>query len=108
MMRSSVVFFLAVSFAVFGFGLSLKCYSCPSGSSDDCDDTQECNHGDDSCLQLTRGGKTYTKCMRYADCDFMTLAASYGFPQFTFSCCQSKLCNGDQQDSFEILTKESS
>ncbi|XP_041811891.1 CD59 glycoprotein-like [Chelmon rostratus] len=100
-MRSSVVFCLAVSFAMFGFGLSLQCYSCPDGSSSSCEVQQECNQGEDSCLKLTSGETTYTRCMRYADCDFLTLASRYVVPNFTFSCCQSKLCNGQEKSAFQ-------
>ncbi|KAM7384378.1 hypothetical protein PAMA_011638 [Pampus argenteus] len=102
-MRSSVVFFLAVSFAIFGFGLSLKCYSCPHGSSSSCEATQECNQAEDSCLKLTSSGTTYTSCMAYRDCDFMTLAVRYSLGDFTFSCCQSKLCNGESKSFFQKI-----
>ncbi|XP_039877283.1 CD59 glycoprotein-like [Simochromis diagramma] len=102
-MRSSVVFCLAVSFAMFGFGLSLQCYSCPGGSSQNCAVKQECSQGKDSCLKLTSGGKTYTECLRYADCDFMTLAVRYSLPDFTFSCCQKTLCNGEEKTFLEKL-----
>ncbi|CAJ1083400.1 CD59 glycoprotein-like [Xyrichtys novacula] len=101
MMKSSVVFLLAVGFAMFGFGLSLQCYSCPGGSSSDCEVKQECNGGEDSCLKLTSGDDTYTTCMRYADCDLMTLGVRYPLPDFTFSCCQSKLCNGPEKSAFQ-------
>ncbi|XP_044028665.1 CD59 glycoprotein-like [Siniperca chuatsi] len=97
MMRSSVVFCLAVSFSMFGFGLSLQCYSCPDGSSKSCEVKQECDQGQDSCLKLTSGETTYTRCMRYADCDFMTLAVRYSLPEFNFSCCQSNLCNAQEK-----------
>ncbi|XP_039978448.1 CD59 glycoprotein-like [Xiphias gladius] len=100
-MRRSVVFCLAVSFAVFGFGLSLQCYSCPDDSSDSCEVKQECNQGEDSCLKLTSGEKTYTGCMSHADCDFMTLAVRYSLFDFDFSCCQSKLCNGQEKSFFQ-------
>ncbi|KAM6974871.1 CD59 glycoprotein-like [Tautogolabrus adspersus] len=96
-MRSSVAFLLAVSFAMFGFGVSLQCYSCPGGSSSSCEVKQECNQEEDSCLKLTSGESTYTACLRYADCDFMSLAVRYSLPDFTFSCCQSKLCNGQEK-----------
>ncbi|KAM8767102.1 CD59 glycoprotein-like isoform 1-T1 [Acanthopagrus schlegelii] len=101
MMRSSVVFCLAVSFAMFGFGLSLQCYSCPDGSSDQCAVQLECKQGDDSCLKLKSGETTYTTCMRYADCNFMTLASRFTVPEFTFSCCQSKLCNGPEKSALQ-------
>ncbi|XP_070777241.1 CD59 glycoprotein-like [Enoplosus armatus] len=100
-MRSSVVFCLAVSFAMFGFGLSLNCYSCPEGSTNDCEVQQECDQGEDSCLKLTSGDTTYTRCMRYADCDFMTLAVRYSLPDFSFTCCQSKLCNVKEKSLFQ-------
>ncbi|XP_068431105.1 CD59 glycoprotein-like [Clinocottus analis] len=103
MMRSRVLFCLAVSFAMFGFGLSLQCYSCPDGSSNSCDVKQECNQGEDSCLKLTSGEKTYTRCMRYEDCDFMTLAVRYSVADFDFDCCQSKLCNGQEKGFLQKL-----
>ncbi|XP_026156458.1 CD59 glycoprotein-like [Mastacembelus armatus] len=96
-MRSSVVFCLAVSFAMFGFGLSLQCYSCPDGSTSSCEVKHDCHEGEDSCLKLTSGEKTYTGCLRYADCDFMTLAVMYSLPDFNFSCCQKQLCNGQEK-----------
>ncbi|XP_041664085.1 CD59 glycoprotein-like [Cheilinus undulatus] len=102
-MRSSVVFLLAVSFAMFGFGASLQCHSCPGGSSSDCEVKQECNQGEDSCLKLTSGGNTYSSCLRYADCDFMTLAVRYSLPDFTFSCCQSELCNGPEKSFLQKI-----
>ncbi|KAG7500509.1 CD59 glycoprotein-like [Solea senegalensis] len=98
-MRSFVVFFLGASFAMFGLGVSLQCYSCPGGSSSSCEVKHGCNQGEDTCLKLTSEEKTYTGCMRYADCDFMTLAVKYSLPDFTFDCCQSNLCNG-QEKSF--------
>ncbi|XP_040045438.1 CD59 glycoprotein [Gasterosteus aculeatus] len=101
MMRSSVLFSLAVSFAMFGFGLSLQCYSCPDGSSRSCEVKQECNQGDDSCLKLTSGGNTYTECGRYADCDFMNLAVRYSLPDFEFDCCITDLCNGQEKSAFQ-------
>ncbi|XP_070702963.1 CD59 glycoprotein-like [Pempheris klunzingeri] len=97
MMRSSVGFWLAVSFAMFGFGLSLQCYSCPRGSTNTCETQAECNQDEDSCLSLVSGGKTYTNCVRYTDCDFLTLGLRFDLPDFTFSCCQSKLCNGQEK-----------
>uniref|UniRef100_UPI0037E9609A CD59 glycoprotein-like n=1 Tax=Semicossyphus pulcher TaxID=241346 RepID=UPI0037E9609A len=100
-MRSPVVLFLAVSFAMFGFGLSLQCYSCPGGSSSNCEVKQECNQGEDSCLKLISGDNTHTSCLRHADCDFMNLAVRYSIPDFTFSCCQSKLCNGPEKSAFQ-------
>lgn len=45
--------------------------------------------------------KTYTRCMRYIDCNYMTLATRYTLPEFTFSCCQSKLCNGQEKSAFQ-------
>ncbi|XP_042292103.1 CD59 glycoprotein-like [Thunnus maccoyii] len=102
-MRSSVVFFLAVSFAMFGFGLSLKCYSCPHGSSSNCEVEQECNPGEDTCLKLTSEGTTYTSCLRYAECDFMHLAVRYALPDFDFKCCQSKLCNVESKSFFQKI-----
>ncbi|KAL3043734.1 hypothetical protein OYC64_003570 [Pagothenia borchgrevinki] len=101
MMRSSVVFCLAVSFAMFGFGLSIQCYSCPDGSSNSCAAKLECDQGQDSCLKLTSGENTYTSCMRYADCDFMTLAVRHSLADFEFNCCQSKLCNGQEKSGFQ-------
>ncbi|XP_059206345.1 CD59 glycoprotein-like [Centropristis striata] len=100
MMRSSVVFCLAVSFAMFGFGFSLQCYSCPDGSTN-CEVKQEC--AEDSCLKLTSGGKIYSGCMRYSDCDFMTLAVRYALADFDFECCQSKLCNGQEKGFFQRI-----
>ncbi|KAG8005299.1 ATP-dependent DNA helicase Q4 [Nibea albiflora] len=97
MMRTSVVFFLAVSVVMFGFGLSLQCYSCPGGSISACDVKQDCKEDEDGCLKLTSGNETYTSCIRYADCDFMTLAVRYVLPDFDFNCCQSKLCNGQKK-----------
>uniref|UniRef100_A0A3B4FPW4 Uncharacterized protein n=1 Tax=Pundamilia nyererei TaxID=303518 RepID=A0A3B4FPW4_9CICH len=79
------------------------CYSCPGGSSQNCAVKQECSQGKDSCLKLTSGGKTYTECLRYADCDFMTLAVRYSLPDFTFSCCQKTLCNGEEKTLLEKL-----
>uniref|UniRef100_A0A3B4ZML2 CD59 glycoprotein n=1 Tax=Stegastes partitus TaxID=144197 RepID=A0A3B4ZML2_9TELE len=72
-------------------GVSLQCYSCPDGSSTSCEATQECNQEEDSCLKLKK--QTYSSCIQHTDCDFMTLAVRYSLPQFTFNCCQSKLCN---------------
>ncbi|XP_042361916.1 CD59 glycoprotein-like [Plectropomus leopardus] len=103
MMRSSVMFCLAASFAMFEFGLSLQCYSCPDGSSNNCEVKQDCNQGEDSCLKLTSGEMTYTTCMRNADCDFMTLAGRYSLPDFEFNCCQSKLCNGQEKSALQKL-----
>nr|XP_046274496.1 CD59 glycoprotein-like [Scatophagus argus] len=100
-MRNSVVFCLAVSFAMFGFGLSLQCYSCPDGSSSSCQVQQECNQGEDSCLKLINGDTTYTGCIRHTDCDFMTLAVRFALPDFTFSCCQSELCNKKKKSLFQ-------
>ncbi|XP_069550336.1 CD59 glycoprotein-like [Brachyistius frenatus] len=100
-MRCSVVFRLAVSFAMFGFGLSLQCYSCPEGSSSSCEVTRECNQGEESCLKLIGGENTYTGCVRHTDCDFTTLGLRYILPKFTFSCCQSKLCNGQEKSLFQ-------
>lgn len=48
-------------------------------------------------------GKTYTECLRYADCDFMTLAVRYSLPDFTFSCCQKTLCNGEEKTFLQKL-----
>ncbi|XP_029023484.1 CD59 glycoprotein-like [Betta splendens] len=93
MMRSAVVFCLAVSFAVFGFGLSLQCYSCPEGSSS-CDVKQQCSQGEDACLKLKSDGLVYTECIRYTDCSFSPLAVRYALPKFTYTCCQTNLCNG--------------
>ncbi|KAM9340225.1 CD59 glycoprotein-like [Symphorus nematophorus] len=103
MMRSSVVLCLAVSFAMFGFGLSLQCYSCPDGSSTPCEVQQECNRGEDACLKLTSGETVYTRCLRYADCDFMTLAARYVVPNFKFSCCKTELCNSQEKSLWERI-----
>ncbi|XP_069371876.1 CD59 glycoprotein-like isoform X2 [Paralichthys olivaceus] len=100
-MRSSVLLCLGFSFALFGFGESLQCYSCPDGPSNSCEVQQDCNHGEDSCLKLISGERTFTSCMRYADCDFMTLAVRYSEPDFTFSCCQSNLCNAKEKSSFQ-------
>lgn len=47
--------------------------------------------------------KTYTRCIRYADCDFMTLANRYVLPNFDFNCCQSKLCNGQKKSFLQRL-----
>ncbi|XP_035537592.1 CD59 glycoprotein-like [Morone saxatilis] len=103
-MRSSVVFCLAVSFAMFGCGLSLLCYSCPEGSTKSCEVQQECSQGEDSCLKLTSGENTYTHCVRYADCDFRTLSSRYELlPSFTFSCCESKLCNGPKKSIIQTI-----
>ncbi|XP_028256659.1 CD59 glycoprotein-like [Parambassis ranga] len=96
-MRSSVLLCLAVSFAMFGFGVSLQCYSCPDGTSSNCEVKVECNQGDDTCLKITSGENTYTRCVRYTDCDSGTLSTITGFPKFTFKCCQSKLCNGEKK-----------
>ncbi|XP_031722448.1 CD59 glycoprotein [Anarrhichthys ocellatus] len=101
MMRSSVLFCLAVSFAMFGFGLSLQCYSCPDGLSNDCQVKQQCNQGEDNCIKLTSGENTYTQCIRYADCDFMTLAVRYSLAEFEFSCCGSELCNGQKKSALQ-------
>ncbi|XP_020511620.1 CD59 glycoprotein-like [Labrus bergylta] len=102
-MRSSVTFLLAVSLAMFGLGVSLQCYYCPGGSSSSCEVTQECNQGEDSCLKLTSGESTYSSCLRDADCDFRTLAARYPLPDFTFSCCQSNLCNGQEKSWWQKI-----
>lgn len=91
------MFCLAVSFALFGVGLSLKCYTCPEGQSGTCDIEQECSLLENSCLKLTSGEKTYTSCIRHEDCDFMTLSVRFPVPRFTFSCCQSALCNGKKK-----------
>ncbi|XP_074470031.1 CD59 glycoprotein-like [Sebastes fasciatus] len=103
MMRSSVVFFLAVSCAMFGFGFSLQCYICPDGSCNGTEFKQECNQGVDSCLKLTSGEKIYTGCIMYEDCDFMTLAQRYPFSQIKYECCQSNLCNGPKKSVFKRL-----
>ncbi|XP_034561488.1 CD59 glycoprotein-like, partial [Notolabrus celidotus] len=102
MMKSSVLFLLTVSFAMFGFGLSLQCYSCPGGTSN-CEVKRECIGGEDSCLKLTSGEQTHTACMRYSDCDFMTLAVRYSVPDFAFSCCQSELCNGEKKSVIQKI-----
>ncbi|CAB1421588.1 unnamed protein product [Pleuronectes platessa] len=99
-MRSSLLLCLAFSLAMFGFGDSLQCYSCPDGSSNNCEAKQDCNQSEDSCLKLTSTGKTFTTCIRNADCDFMTLAVRFSEPDFTFSCCQSALCNGQEKMFF--------
>ncbi|XP_047461421.1 CD59 glycoprotein-like [Mugil cephalus] len=93
-MRSSVVFCVAVSFAMFGFGLSLQCYSCPQGSTSGCDVKQECSSVEDACLKVTIGDIIHTECIRYADCDVRILAQKFLVPQFTSRCCQTSLCNG--------------
>lgn len=36
---------------------------------------------------------TYTSCIRHEDCDFRTLSVRFPVARFTFSCCQSALCN---------------
>uniref|UniRef100_A0A3Q4HC39 CD59 glycoprotein n=1 Tax=Neolamprologus brichardi TaxID=32507 RepID=A0A3Q4HC39_NEOBR len=82
----------------------MQCYSCPGGSSQNCAVKQECSQGKDSCLKLT-SGKTYTECLRYADCDFMTLAVRYSVPDFTFSCCQKTLCNETCKISSKLKLK---
>ncbi|XP_056255553.1 CD59 glycoprotein-like isoform X2 [Seriola aureovittata] len=102
-MRSSVVFCLAVSFAMFGFGVSLQCYSCPDGNSSSCEVKQQCNQGEDSCIKVTSGETIYTGCISYADCEFRTLAVRYPIPQFTFSCCQSELCNKQEKSFLQKL-----
>ncbi|XP_071356844.1 CD59 glycoprotein-like [Trachinotus anak] len=104
-MRSSVVLCLAVSFAMFGFGLSLQCYSCPDGSSTTCEVKQECEQGEDSCLKLVSEETTYTQCIRYTDCEFRTLAVRFPVTKFTYSCCQSGLCNS-QEKSFLDKVKD--
>ncbi|XP_034016823.1 CD59 glycoprotein-like [Thalassophryne amazonica] len=93
MMRTCLLFYLALSFAGFGFGMSLQCYNCSFGVSDSCEDTVQCMSQEDSCLKLISGEKTYTSCIKYSDCDVMILASKYPVPGFTFSCCQSDLCN---------------
>ncbi|XP_029976957.1 CD59 glycoprotein-like, partial [Salarias fasciatus] len=102
-MKLSVLFCLAVSFAMFGSGRSLQCYSCPDGSSSGCEVKQECSQGEDSCLKLTSGDMIYTGCLRSSDCDFRSLSVRYLVPEFTFSCCQSKLCNGRAKGFFQWL-----
>ncbi|XP_075995161.1 CD59 glycoprotein-like [Genypterus blacodes] len=99
-MRSPVVLCLAFCFALFGFGHTLNCYSCPDGTADGCENSQECNQGDDSCLSLTSAGKIHSHCMRYADCSFSALAVRYP-PPLTFSCCQSNLCNSSKKGMFQ-------
>ncbi|XP_054620154.1 CD59 glycoprotein-like isoform X2 [Dunckerocampus dactyliophorus] len=93
-MRSPVLICLAVGWSLLDFGWSLQCYSCPHGSSSSCDVIHDCNNHEDGCLKLTSAEKTYSRCITYADCDFLTLAAKYfSLSDFTFSCCQSNLCN---------------
>uniref|UniRef100_A0A8C4GP85 UPAR/Ly6 domain-containing protein n=1 Tax=Dicentrarchus labrax TaxID=13489 RepID=A0A8C4GP85_DICLA len=76
-------------------GLSLLCYSCPEGSTESCEVQQECSQGEDSCLKLT------------SDCDFRTLGSRYyRLSSFTFSCCQSKLCNGPKKSGIGQTLKE--
>ncbi|XP_026202810.1 CD59 glycoprotein-like [Anabas testudineus] len=104
MMRSSVVFCLAVSFAMFGFGLSLQCYSCPHGSSSKCKVKQDCIQAEDACLKLTSGDMTYTECVTYTDCNFRTLAQRYSFSSFSFSCCQSDLCNAPKKSFWNFFS----
>lgn len=130
-------------------GVSLQCYSCPDGTSSNCEVTMECNQGDDTCLKITSGGEhdskspqkaltlnvtvtsdllflhfrsfcwvfvtvmtslcplfaenTYTRCVRYTDCDLSTLSTITGLPKFTFKCCQSKLCNGEKKSLLSRL-----
>ncbi|XP_068189670.1 CD59 glycoprotein-like [Antennarius striatus] len=98
-MKASAVFLLAASFAIFGLGLSLECYSCPNGTPNDCEVRSVCNAGEDSCLKLTSGENTYTRCIRYSDCNFMTLASRYILREFTFDCCQSNGCNKKKSSS---------
>ncbi|XP_008329743.1 CD59 glycoprotein-like [Cynoglossus semilaevis] len=100
-MKTSVAFWLGISFALFGFGSSLQCYSCPGGSTSSCEVKQDCNQGEDSCLTVKAEGTTYTSCVRYADCDFMTLAVRFTLPGFEFSCCQSNLCNAKKESLME-------
>ncbi|XP_053190566.1 CD59 glycoprotein-like [Scomber japonicus] len=102
-MRASVVFFLAVSFAMFEFGVTLQCYSCPHGSSEKCDATEECNQGDDSCLKLSSDGIPFRKDLHLSHCDFRILGTRYPVPNFTFSCCQSNLCNGESKSFLQKL-----
>uniref|UniRef100_A0A3P8WFJ1 Uncharacterized protein n=1 Tax=Cynoglossus semilaevis TaxID=244447 RepID=A0A3P8WFJ1_CYNSE len=56
-MKTSVAFWLGISFALFGFGSSLQCYSCPGGSTSSCEVKQDCNQGEDSCLTVKAEGK---------------------------------------------------
>ncbi|XP_029370676.1 CD59 glycoprotein-like [Echeneis naucrates] len=95
-MRTSVVLCLAVSCAMFGFGLSLECYSCPEGSTN-CEIKQVCGPEEDSCLKLTKNEITYTRCQRYTDCNARTIAVQFPIHKFTFNCCQSDLCNGKKK-----------
>uniref|UniRef100_A0A3Q3J1D2 CD59 glycoprotein n=1 Tax=Monopterus albus TaxID=43700 RepID=A0A3Q3J1D2_MONAL len=82
-------------------GLSLQCYSCPDGSSSSCEVKQECQQSEDGCLKIIK--RTYTSCMRYADCDYKILAARYPLPDFDFSCCQSDLCNGKEKSCLLVV-----
>uniref|UniRef100_A0A8C2WFM7 MAC-inhibitory protein n=1 Tax=Cyclopterus lumpus TaxID=8103 RepID=A0A8C2WFM7_CYCLU len=76
-------------------GLSLQCYSCPDGPSNSCET---------NAVSLTLPSeKTYSRCLRYTDCDFMTLAVRYSLADFDFDCCQSKLCNGPKKTPKPLL-----
>lgn len=45
-------------------------------------------------------GMIYAGCMRYSDCNFQTLGSKYVLPEFTFSCCQSNLCNKEKKKNW--------
>ncbi|CAG10812.1 unnamed protein product [Tetraodon nigroviridis] len=92
-MRCPALLCLAVGLAALGCAISLECYSCSGESPDHCGETQQCGHHEDSCLKLTSNGMIYAGCIRYSDCNFLTLGSKYVLPDFTFSCCQSNLCN---------------
>ncbi|XP_055015360.1 CD59 glycoprotein-like [Boleophthalmus pectinirostris] len=93
-MKSAVLFCLVVAFSGFQFGMILQCYSCRNGSTKNCDLKEECTNGLNSCLKLKHGEMTYSSCVNYNDCTFDALSLQYTFSHFTFSCCQSNLCNG--------------
>ncbi|KAM4601596.1 CD59 glycoprotein-like isoform 1-T2 [Polymixia lowei] len=93
-MRSFLLSYLAVGVCIFGLAQGLKCYSCPNGSSESCQNMKECDAREDACLRLTLNtGMKYSKCINYADCDFQKLGQAFGFPSLKFNCCQSNLCN---------------
>uniref|UniRef100_A0A674MB86 MAC-inhibitory protein n=1 Tax=Takifugu rubripes TaxID=31033 RepID=A0A674MB86_TAKRU len=86
--------------AVCSSALSLECYSCAAESPDNCRSQLRCHGNDDSCLKLTSNGTIYAGCMRYSDCNFLTLSSKFVLPEFRFSCCQSDLCNGKKKNWF--------
>uniref|UniRef100_A0A8C6S983 MAC-inhibitory protein n=2 Tax=Neogobius melanostomus TaxID=47308 RepID=A0A8C6S983_9GOBI len=101
-MKLRLVLAVALLYALMPTGDSIKCYSCEkiSGS---CDQTKVCPL-DDACLTLKAQGDTYRSCVKYNKCDFNSLSFVYPtLSSFSFSCCNSDLCNSAPAASASLL-----